>query len=170
MSEVLYQICWIGLHVLVLGAGIGFLLSRDLVKAVLFFFLILVGVAGMFVFAGAEFLAMSQLLVYVGGILILVIFGIMLTRKSAGLKPAGKMINLIPAALISSVILGGLLFFIWTHDFGHPDLSVNHSNDLKIIGVQTITTYLFPFEFLSILLLVALIGAAYLSKKRGPAS
>ncbi len=154
---------------ILLTAGAGFVLaiSRNIVYAAFLLFVVLLGVAGLYIFAGAEFLAVSQVIVYVGGTLIVVIFGVMLTAKMREMKPQTDFVNLVPGAMLAAAIFMALLFVIRESGvLSSPGNSAAIASDnVHRVGVATLTDYLLPFELVSILLLTVLIGAAYLSRK-----
>jgi NADH-quinone oxidoreductase subunit J len=151
---------------LTLLAALGLALSRKLIYASFLLFVVLFGVAALFVFAGAEFLAVSQVIVYVGGILILIIFGVMLTQRDLLNSPERSYRRLLPGLMVS----GALGWLLW-RSFGRLDPSLWAGSEAQPaltnteqLGVQTLTRYLLPFELISLLLLIALIGAAYLAR------
>jgi NADH-quinone oxidoreductase subunit J len=141
-------------------------LTRKLVYAAFMLFSVLFGVAALFVLAGAEFLAVGQILVYVGGILILVIFGIMLTDKQLMQQPRTELVNL-PAGIL---IAGGLMAvfgYMAVHVGTPPSLHAPAATvfSTKELGVEIFSHYMLPFELVSVLLLVALVGAAYIARR-----
>lgn len=156
-------------HVFILltaGAGLVLAISKNVVHAAFLLFVVLLGVAGLYVFAGAEFLAVSQVIVYVGGVLIVVMFGVMLTAKMREMKPQTDFVNLIPGTVLALAMFMALLFVIRargaTLGSGSPPA---HHDNVQQVGVATLTDYLLPFELVSVLLLTVLVGAAYLSRK-----
>ena len=136
---------------------------KNLFHSALFLALSLVGVAGIYLFLGAEFLAAIQVLIYVGAIVTLIIFVIMLTAKisdkSIRQTNQQKFISFIVAMsifiLLSSIILKKEI----VHTFIRENVKVSD------IGRELITTYGLPFEVISVVLLIALIGAIILSRK-----
>jgi NADH:ubiquinone oxidoreductase subunit 6 (subunit J) len=163
------------------GSALALAMSRNVIYAAWILFAVLFGMAGMYVFAGAEFLAMSQIIIYVGGILIVILFGVMLTQKIRGDGPRTGLINLLPGALLAVALFAALLVLIQSVDFNSalpgledPELARSGTRaaetDLSAIGKGTVTQYLLPFELISILLLAALVGAAYLTRKYQPKS
>ena len=155
------------------AAGLTMVITRNIVHAMFLLFVVLFGMAGVYVFAGAEFIAVSQVIIYVGGILIILLFGVMLTHKLRELTPQTDTLNFIPGLLVGVGMLAGFIFLIQRSGIKEilEARALNAApapmpSTLGMIGVQTITEYLLPFEAISILLLVALIGAAYLSRKR----
>lgn len=149
----------------VLGALVS-ALAESMVRSVFAFFLCLFSIAGLYVFAGAPFIALTQVMVYVGGILVLLIFGVMLSTKE-GLTEVKPSFNSIS---ISSVALGMvclLLALVLYQEFGKMGSAVIAPTDTtSYIGVQLMGRYLLPFELISILLLLVLLGAVFISRKK----
>lgn len=163
----LLHIVFIGFAVLTLAGAVGLVLTRKLVHAAFLLFVVLFGVAAFFVMAGAEFLAVSQVIVYVGGILILIIFGVMLTQRDL-LNYGGAGWNRVPLALVLSAGLGLIIWRVmgrieWESLPSYQTESIP-LDGVEQIGIQTVTSYVLPFELISILLLIALVGAAYLAR------
>jgi NADH:ubiquinone oxidoreductase subunit 6 (subunit J) len=122
------------------------------------------GVAALYVFLAADFLAASQLLIYVGGILTLIIFGVFVTAKIYQMN-IPQQTNQRYMALIPVLIIAGLLMYVlFSADWkvvDHPNLPTTAN-----LGKLLLTTYLVPFEVASVLLLAALIGAMRLARPR----
>lgn len=155
------------------GAGIVLSLTRKVIYGAFLLFAILFIMAALFVFAGAEFLAVTQIIVYVGGILILVLFGVMLTQIMRDESPKTQIMHLIPGLLASVGLLVALIWLIQSIPNADPHWarlpkSGEVESNLDSIGKGTVTLFLLPFEAISILLLAALIGAASLSRKSTP--
>ncbi|MEL6252901.1 MAG: NADH-quinone oxidoreductase subunit J [Bacteroidota bacterium] len=155
-----------------LGAGLGLALSKRFIYAAFLLFALLFGVAALFIFAGAELLAVAQLIVYVGGILILLVFGIMLTRKRISGFAETALHQSIPSALVGMGTAAVLLFVFLQVDWESLDW-MQHSgvvesglDNPQMIGKQLLSSYLLPLELMGILLLLALIGAAYIAKEK----
>ncbi len=154
--------------------GLALAFTKNIIYASFLLFAVLFGIAGLYVFYGAEFLAMSQIIVYVGGILVILLFGVMLTHKLRDLKPKTEIVNLIPGLILSTGLFSIFVVFVGEIDFSQSlakdklDLgkAVEHvGNNAERIGVGNLTEYLLLFELASVLLLVVLIGAAYLTRK-----
>ncbi|MFT9849116.1 NADH-quinone oxidoreductase subunit J [Aneurinibacillus sp. REN35] len=133
-----------------------------MVVALAFTFL---SIAGLYILLEAEFVGMTQILVYSGAISILMLFGIMLTRHDATEVQEKKT----PAKWL--VRIGIVVFFLLVF-FGIQGVQWNNQaadftkqDNVKEIGIQMFTNYVIPFEMVSVLLLVALIGAIILAKK-----
>lgn len=120
------------------------------------------GVAGLYVFLSADFLAATQILVYVGGILILILFAVFLSNRISDVKLSNPGRFQLPAATICLVLFGVLSYVAVSTPFAGKT-PVYHPTTADL-GELLMTRYLLPFEVASVLLLAALIGAAFLSR------
>jgi NADH:ubiquinone oxidoreductase subunit 6 (subunit J) len=122
-------------------------------------------VAGLYVLLGADFLAATQLLVYVGGILVLLLFGVMLTHKLYDLDLRSEVTQFLPGLIIA---IGLFLILAVTAVRTQWNLGPGRApqSTTREIGQLFLTQYLLPFEAASILLLVALMGAAMIVRRR----
>ena len=150
---------------LLIISSLGVCLSKNLVHAAVYLFFSLFFVAGLYIFLYADFLAAVQVIVYVGGILVLIIFGVMLTNRLE--KPS---INISSMNQFLAALLCLLLFIIQCFAIFNGKL-ISHNNEIindssKMIGHLILNEYLLPFEIVSILLLGALIGAATIARKK----
>ena len=123
----------------------------------------LFGVAGLYVFLWADFIAGIQILVYVGGILVLVIFGIMLTNKIRSVRISHKSMQQGVGGVVTLWLFIFLVFAMAKAPWALSD-SVEPIGTVREIGILLLTDFLLPFEIISLLLLGALIGAAVLSR------
>jgi NADH:ubiquinone oxidoreductase subunit 6 (subunit J) len=154
--------------------------TKNLVRSIFMFFITLFALAGLYVLALADFVAITQIVIYVGGILVLILFAFMLSGKetlNAIAKQRKPFISIgkIPAFLLAALFFIVLLNMILKVDADHfawIKKSVVYKNEItpdaamtENIGVNLMTRYLLPFEAISILLMVALVGAAHLSRK-----
>jgi NADH-quinone oxidoreductase subunit J len=139
-------------------------LNNQLIYSAVALLFTLFGVAGLYVFLWADFIAGVQILVYVGGILVLVIFGIMLTNKIKSVRISHKSMQ----QGVGGAISLWLFIFLYSALFKAPWVisdAVEPSGTVREIGTLLLTDYLLPFEVISVLLLGALIGAAVLSRE-----
>ncbi len=122
------------------------------------------GVAGIYVLLGADFVAAVQVLIYVGGILVLILFAVMLTHRIAEVQVTNRSVGRIPA-----LIAAGILFLILYQTIQETRwVKAQETGFLPTtaqIGDLFLQDYLLPFELASVVLLVALIGAVILSRK-----
>jgi NADH-quinone oxidoreductase subunit J len=122
-------------------------------------------VAGLYVLLAADFLAITQILIYVGGILVLMLFGVMLTSNVVSVDIKTGTFHTIPAMFIVAVVAGsfaGLFYSIWS-DVGTPTTTPDTTT--PTLGQMLMTSYVLPFEVASVVLLVALIGAAFIARR-----
>jgi NADH-quinone oxidoreductase subunit J len=139
--------------------------SRNIVRAAFALLLALFGVAGIYIFLLADFIAVTQLLIYVGGIMVLILFGVMLTSHQINVDAKTGTIQTLPAILIAACIGGGLVWVLWITDWKvNPQLPLVETTATNI-GELLLTKYLLPFEVASVILLVALIGAAMIARR-----
>lgn len=153
----------LGVGVIGGAAALLVVLSHNVVHSALYLVVALLSVAGTFLLLGAEFLAWAQVLVYVGAVVILILFGLMLTRAPIGPMPQesdiGPLFPLVPA-----VGLFGVLSVLSFQEFGSTriDLTVVRTSAL---GEQIYVTWAFPFMVLGFFLTVALIGAVVIARR-----
>jgi NADH-quinone oxidoreductase subunit J len=119
--------------------------------------------AGLFVLLGADFLAATQLLIYVGAILVLMLFGIMYTHNIARISGQEVMMQVGPGLLVALLTLFTLVATVLGTDWPTQAVEAPESK-IEPIGVLIMTDYLLPLEVAGILLLVALVGAAVITQ------
>jgi NADH-quinone oxidoreductase subunit J len=150
--------------VTVLSAGV-VVLARSLIYSAFALLFTFFGVAGLYVLLGADFLAATQLLVYVGGILVLLLFGVMLTHKLYDLDLRSEVTQFLPGLIIAVglflILAVTALRTQWNIGAGRPPQPTTRE-----IGQLFLSQYLLPFEAASILLLVALMGAAMIVRRK----
>jgi NADH-quinone oxidoreductase subunit J len=137
--------------------------SRNLLYSAFSLIFTLSGVAALYALLGADFLAVTQVLVYVGGILVLILFGVMFTQRIYDLKAEATSFKRGRAALLGLVIAAGLIALIRSVDW--PQEAGPLEPTSSRIGNLLLSEYLLPFEIISVLLLVVLIGAVVVGKK-----
>tara|TARA_B100001996_G_C18583897_1_gene563368 strand:+ start:555 stop:1043 length:489 start_codon:yes stop_codon:yes gene_type:complete len=160
MAEILF---WIIASLTVISALMVVLNNQLLYSAIALLFT-LFGVAGLYIYLWADFMAGVQLLVYIGGINVLIIFGIMLTNRISSVRLSQKNVQ----QGVGGVISLWLFLFLGIMISKTPWFQVTSSepvSTVKEVGTLLMTKYLLPFEAISILLLGALIGAALLSRE-----
>ena len=122
------------------------------------------GVAGLYVFLGADFVAGVQVLIYVGGILVLILFAVMLTHRITDVEITNRAASRLPGLLIVGVFLVILIQTIRETPWVRVK-EVAHQPTTAKIGDLFLENYLLPFELASLVLLAAMIGAVVLSRK-----
>src|SRR6266852_2790085 len=122
------------------------------------------GVAGIYIFLGADFVAAVQLLIYVGGILVLVLFAVMLTHRITDVQITNRAAGRLPALIVTVVFLYLLVETVRETSWARAK-SVVYAATTGTIGDLFLESYLLPFELASLVLLAALIGAVVISRK-----
>ena len=148
-----------------IGAAAVVVLARSLIYSAFALLFTFFGVAALYVLLGADFLAATQLLVYVGGILVLLLFGVMLTHKLYDLDLKSEVTQFLPGLIVSAGIFG-LLALTATRTRWATGAGRLPAGDDADIGRMFMSSYLLPFEAASVLLLVALMGAAMIVRRR----
>jgi NADH:ubiquinone oxidoreductase subunit 6 (subunit J) len=160
-----FDILFLIVAVMIVGSAAGVVLSRSLIYSGFSLLFTFFGVAILYVFLGADFLAATQVLIYVGGILVLLLFGVMLTHRLYNLNLKTETFQFVPGVLISFAVFTSLAL-VATQTRWHWVDEKPIEPTTNAIGKAFLTDYLLPFEIASILLLVALIGAAMLVRRR----
>ncbi|MEE8442316.1 MAG: NADH-quinone oxidoreductase subunit J [Dehalococcoidia bacterium] len=149
---------------LALGGAVGVVGTRNIVHAALFLLAALMGVAGVYLLVFAEFLALVQVLIYGGAIVIVVLFALMLTRLQ---EFRGAMENpQWPLAALAALALFGVIAAAIIRT-GAPKVTERFGPSIQDIGLSLFTRWAIPFEVASLLLLVALIGAIVIAREGG---
>lgn len=147
----------------VVGCTLGCVLSFNIVRMATFLFGTLGGVAILYFLMAATFLGAIQLIVYAGGTLIVIIFGVMLTSQSPWAKFAPRKLEIIGGAAVCLSLFAALVVAITHHNWSGAAADPSRFTVAKF-GQELLTTYLVPFELASVLLLAVMIGAAYLAR------
>ena len=160
------DLLFLGLIFVIICSAFWVVISPNLVHSAVSLLITLFGVAGLYVFLYADFLAATQIIIYVGGILVLIIFGVMLTNKIDTPVIVSDSLNKIIGLFVSAFIFSMLSIIVLQTQWNiNPDTSQGPST-VKLIGHLILGKYLLPFEVISILLLASLIGAAMLSRRK----
>lgn len=143
---------------------------KNPVHSVMWMLLLFFHIAGMYLFLNAEFIAAIQVIVYAGAILVLFLFVVLLLNLREELK-TNSFISSWPAALVLAVaILANVLMAIKSFVPGnagqYTSALIQNESHVKVLGRVLYTEFLFPFEIASLILLIAIIGAIVLAKKR----
>jgi len=155
-------------------------ISNNLVRSLFMFFVTLFALAGLYVFALADFVAVTQVVIYVGGVLVLMLFAFMLSNKevlnnlqqsnskfiSVGKLPAVLVAVLFAIVLINAILKAAPDTLQWVKASAQSNNIIKPTdNTINNIGINLMTRYLLPFEIISVLLMMTLIGAAHLARK-----
>jgi len=165
MSDTLVMVVFCFFAVLVVGSATVVVFARNLVHSAFALFFTLFGMAGLYAMLGADFLAAAQVMVYVGGIMVLLLFGIMLTHWVYGLDLRTGTYQLIPG-LIAYVVVAGVILYLLLGTGWQMGIDPGYEPTTEGLGKLFLTRFLLPFEVASVLLLAALIGAVMLVRGR----
>jgi len=155
---------WLFAAMAVAGGLMAALLPK-VVHAVFSLLLCFVGVTGVYAVAGADFLAVTQVVVYVGGVLVLFAFGILLTGRTA-LALGDREVRHRKTGLVIGVLLAAGLISAISGSIFNTTAATPVEGTTEGLGKLLLGDYIILFEFASVLLLVALIGAAYLVRRQ----
>lgn len=150
------------LAALTLGAAAMIILVRNLLHAVLFLILSLIGMAGLFITLSADFVAVVQVLIYAGAIAVLMIFAVMLTPLSSR-DNAGNILRL-PALVLSGLVAAGVAFVAIETDWREAARG-SFDTTAAAIGEALVSPFVLPFEIASVLLVAAMVGAIVLVRE-----
>jgi NADH-quinone oxidoreductase subunit J len=146
-----------------LARAVGILLSTNIVRTAICLLGTLAGVGCLYFLLDATFLAAIQFIVYVGGTLLLIIFGVMLTSKSPWVRFTPTRVQVLAGAVVAALLAFGLSMLLLSANWPQADHALNPPA-VRDLGNALLTDYLVPFEVASVLLLVVMIGAAYMAR------
>jgi NADH-quinone oxidoreductase subunit J len=139
--------------------------TGNIVHAALYLIITLATLAGTYLLLAAPFLAFVQIIVYIGAIVVLFLFGIMMTRAPIG----RKLLDNPPRARLGAAVVGGATFAMLSvflaQAFGGERIDPDAFTGIESLGSSIFTNYVLPFEAVSLLLLAALVGAIVLSRR-----
>ena len=154
------EILFYAFMVLAVSAAGAIVLSSNVFKSALYLLACLLSIAALYVLSFAEFLAVTQILIYAGGILVIIIFGIMLTTRISGKSLLVQNTN-----IVGGVLAGVTLFVLlvsYLPSFEHAGGGITPQK-IDVIALSIFSEYSIPFELAGVLLLVALVGAAVIT-------
>lgn len=148
------------------GSGLGIAVSSDIVRMAYWLIGLLISIAGLYFLEGAYFLGVIQIIVYAGGVAVLMVFGIMLTSRQQLGRLRPQRFEALLVMISGTALLAGIVMAIFSS--GWPRNPVQPPSKVADVGLQLLGSFLGPFELASVLLLIALIGAAYLARPKVP--
>ena len=157
------DLVFLALAGVMLGSALLVVLGRDIIRSALWLILSFAGLAGIYGLLGSPFMAISQVLVYIGAIAVLILFAVMITADKRG--PARLVFQrqwwagAIAAVLLVGLMITSILLTEWPHN------GEVFAADTRQIALVLFEDYLFAFEVLGVLLLAAVIGGLYLAKR-----
>jgi NADH-quinone oxidoreductase subunit J len=159
------QIAFWHLALITVGSAFAVTATRNLIHALLFLVLTFVGVAGLFLLMSAEFLAIAQVLIYVGGISILLVFAIVLTPRNARDNSETAML---PFGALGAVLIATMVIFtIFNTEWSTVD-ERNLGETARAIGEALLDRWVLPFEIAAALLVVAMVGSLVIVRGERP--
>lgn len=156
---------FIVIFVVTVGSACIVAFSRNLIYSAFALIGTFMGVAGAFVLLSADFVGLAQVVVYAGGILVLTIFAVMLTAKIEKKQASSPVMNIkivLPLMLVLILLLGKI---VTTDLWATQIMPVEHEATVANIGHSLLNDYLLPFEIVSVVLLMAMIGAAIITRR-----
>ncbi len=163
-----------------IGSAILMVTLKNIARSLFLFFVVLFAVAGLYIFALADFIAITQIMVYVGGVLVLLLFAFMLSNKELlnDLKVGTSHFVSLPvwqALVVSITFLAIMVYMVALFDQHEPLWIIQAreqatvisptDNTIEHLGFHLMTRFVLPFEVVSVLIMMALIGAAHLARK-----
>jgi NADH-quinone oxidoreductase subunit J len=164
-AQILSQIVFYFFAAMTVGSASVVVFSKNLIHSAFALLFTFFGVAALYVFLGADFLAATQMVIYVGGILVLLIFGVMLTHKISEMQLQSETFQFWPGLVLVCFIFVSLVFVMLKTTW-HTPVAQEMKPTTEAIGRLFMTDYILPFEVASIFLLIALIGAAMIVRRR----
>ncbi len=138
--------------------------TSNVVHAALWLVLVLAGAAAQFILLGSEFVAVTQVLVYIGAVVVLFLFGVMLTRASMGDDETVASEKRSMAAVVAALLLA-VMSIALIDSFSDDRLVIDQPQLVTTVADSIFSQYIVPFEAVSVLLLAALIGAIVVARK-----
>ena len=152
-----------GLAALVLGGAAGVAFSRNILRAAFLLLSTLGGTAGLYLYLGADFVGVTQLLIYVGGILVLLLFAVLLTNRIGDVPVTNQVLG--RGTALPIVALVGVLLVTAVGVTAWPQTEAVTAPTTARLGDAFLREYLLPFELASLVLLVALVGAMVIARR-----
>ena len=154
-----------GVMVAIMGfAALKVVTTRNVVHAALYLMVVLAVVSGLFLLLGAEFVGITQILIYIGAVIVLFLFGIMLTGTRVGDREETDQKSRLPALMVACVVAAVSIYAVAEH-FGAQQLPENTRTKTEEVANSIFSQYIIPFEAVSVLLLAALIGAIVVARR-----
>jgi NADH-quinone oxidoreductase subunit J len=145
-------------------AAVRLVTNKNLVHAALYLVVTLLGMAIIFLLLTAEFVAWVQVLIYVGAVIVLLLFGLMLTRAQIGKTALDRQQRWV-AAPVALILFGVTTPVLWRFFDGQTINLDRQTGNTADLGTEIFTRFVLPFEVVSVLLLAALVGAVFLAKR-----
>lgn len=161
----LFDIIFYVFAIIIVASACVVVFSRNIIYSAFSLLFTFFGVAALYVLLHADFLAVTQVLIYVGGILVLLLFGVMLTNRVVNVDIKTGTLNTVPALILVAIVAGtlsGVFYSTWSTTTAAAPTGTTTTASL---GEMLLTRYALPFEVASVVLIVALIGAAWTARR-----
>jgi NADH-quinone oxidoreductase subunit J len=147
------------------GSALALTMIRNVLYGALLLIVCLLSVAGIYVLAFAEFVAVTQILIYAGGILVVIIFGIMLTSKISEKPLVVEHSYVFSGILVAAACFSMLVYVLTQEPFPSPKAQapITTTSPIDTVGISLFSEYMLPFEIAGVLLLISLIGASIIA-------
>lgn len=162
MSSVAFHLAFWALAGITIGSALLVIVSRDQIHALFFLVLSFLGVAGLYLTLSAEFIAVVQILIYVGAIAVLMLFAIMLTPRAA--RDNAETALRYPAVILMGLVIAATTFVALETDWATVQAGPVPES-ARILGESLINEFVLPFEIAAVLLTAALVGAVALARE-----
>ncbi len=149
---------------LMIGSALKVVTTSNVVHAALWLVLVLGGAAAQFILLGSEFVAVTQVLVYIGAVVVLFLFGVMLTRASMGDDETVAGEKRVMAAVVAGLLLA-VMSVALIDTFSDDRVVIDEPQLVGTVADSIFSQYIVPFEAVSVLLLAALIGSIVVARK-----
>ncbi len=154
------------LAVVAVAAGVGVIAQRNAVRSALFLLINFCSLAGLYILLNAQFVAVVQVIIYAGAVVVLFLFVVMLLGMERAEESADlRRYQWIAAALLGVLLLAGIIWALIPAE-AETVPALTRADNVRQIGAALLTDFAIPFELASVVLLVAIIGAVVLAKKR----
>ena len=160
------EVIFVLLGLVAVGSALLVVTTTNMVHAALWLVVALGAIAGCYLVLGAEFVAWVQVLIYVGAVVVLLLFALMLTKAPTGRQPDLNVRRVVPAAVVAGLV-AVLLGVTVVAGFAGVRIDLDEAvvGSAEVTGATIFSTWVLPFEVLSVLLLAALVGAIVLSRR-----
>ena len=166
LAEGVQLVSLVILGLIMIASALGVVLLSNIVYSAFLLCLTFISIAGMYILLNAGFVAAAQVLIYVGAVNVLILFGIMLVNKQEDFVPIkNAWIGRATTAAVCAGIFGLIGTMVISHPWAISTAPAAGDKALEVIGQHFFSDYLLPFELASVLLLIALVGAIILARR-----
>ncbi|NJN86901.1 MAG: NADH-quinone oxidoreductase subunit J [Leptolyngbyaceae cyanobacterium SL_7_1] len=166
LAEGVQLVSFLVLAAMMIGAALGVVLLDNIVYSAFLLGGVFISIAGLYILLNAGFVAAAQVLIYVGAVNVLILFGIMLVNKSQAFRPLNRAwLGRAATAMVCLGLFALLSTMVLSTPWVLSSAETPGDNAIVVIGQHFFSDYLLPFELASVLLLMALIGAIVLARR-----